>query len=83
MTVSGTGGGSLMVNAFGLIQTGPAAKFFFIKDNSGDIRLEDGFTNIIGTGQSGLALFKDLARYTSQQPDVQYEAVNVQIVKAT
>ena len=72
ITVAGSQSGQLMVNAGGFPQVGPAAKFFFVKDGTGKIRMEDGFGNIIQTmdsnvsGDPPIAIFNDPTRYIDQ-----------------
>ncbi len=89
MTVSGDQTGALFINSFGAIETGTASKFFFVKQTSGDIRLEDGFANPIkiedansGSGEGEGAIFIDPSRYISQSLDTKGSNTFVKIVKA-
>ena len=86
ITVSGTQTGTLFVNSFGLLQTGTASKFFFVKQSDGMIKLEDGFSNQINlaTGEEApAAAFIDQQRYISQQNNFAGNPVFVSIVPAS
>ncbi|PCJ28984.1 MAG: hypothetical protein COA94_03040 [Rickettsiales bacterium] len=71
----------LMVNSFGFIKEGPAAKFYFIS-SGGEMRMEDAFANILSLDtRDNTAVFKDPPRYTSQSTGPTVKGIVIKVDK--